>query len=45
MIIRKASTHAGHAKPINSASFTPDGKYMISTAEDKLIKIWDLNTQ
>src|SRR5262249_30550868 len=32
----------GHMATINQIIFTPDGKYLISGGEDKVIRIWDL---
>ncbi|KAI9184262.1 tRNA (guanine-N(7)-)-methyltransferase non-catalytic subunit trm82 [Blastocladiella emersonii ATCC 22665] len=47
-----ASTHAvvaasdvfaahAHAQPIRAACFSADGRYLVTTGEDKLIKVWD----
>lgn len=32
----------GHANIVNSVSFSSDGKYVVSTSDDKTVKIWDL---
>jgi len=32
----------GHTGPVNSAVFTPDGKYVLSGGNDGLIKKWDV---
>lgn len=34
----------GHTKQINYAAFSPDGKTIISVAEDNTIKIWDIES-
>ncbi|MGA7323219.1 MAG: hypothetical protein WBX25_01745, partial [Rhodomicrobium sp.] len=31
----------GHRAPIAGVAFTPDGKYLISGGDDKVIRIWD----
>jgi WD40 repeat protein len=35
---------AGHTGVVRSAVFSPDGKYIASGAEDRMIKIWDAGT-
>ena len=34
----------GHTGWVNSASFSPDGKYIVSASEDLTVRIWDVNT-
>ncbi len=34
----------GHSSKINEIMFTPDGKTLISVAEDKTIRLWDVET-
>ncbi|MFZ4589352.1 MAG: protein kinase domain-containing protein [Ignavibacteria bacterium] len=34
----------GHTSFINSISFSPDGKFILSGSTDNTIRIWDLNT-
>jgi WD40 repeat protein len=35
------SRFKAHAKKVNYVTFSPDGKYLISCGDDKLIKIWE----
>ncbi len=35
----------GHLRKVNSARFSPDGKQMVTTSDDGLIKIWDAFSQ
>lgn len=35
----------GHQAIIKSLAFTPDGKYLISAGDDKVIRIWDWQAQ
>jgi len=34
----------GHKSLIMDITFTPDGRYLVSAANDKLIRVWDLKT-
>lgn len=35
----------GHLRTVNSARFSPDGRQMVTTSEDGIIKIWDAFSQ
>ncbi|MDH7459747.1 caspase family protein [Chitinophagaceae bacterium 26-R-25] len=35
----------GHLRKVNSARFSPDGKQMVTTSDDGIIKIWDAFSQ
>ena len=41
-----ASAHCsimnGHAAPVKSVEFNSDGSLLVSAADDKLVKIWDV---
>ncbi len=34
----------GHKALIRDVTFTPDGRYLVSASNDKLIRVWDLET-
>jgi len=34
----------GHLAKISGVAFTPDGRYLVSASDDKLIRVWDLET-
>jgi WD40 repeat protein len=37
-------TLSGHTSSVNACSFSPDGNLVISTSDDKMLKIWDAGT-
>ena len=37
-------TFKGHSKAVNSVSFSPDGKQIVSASGDKTLKVWDAQT-
>ena len=42
---RKITTLEGHRGWVLSLAFSPDGKYLYSGAEDKMVKVWQLQPQ
>jgi WD40 repeat protein len=32
----------GHTKKVNSVTFSPNGKYIVSGSDDKTIRVWDI---
>ena len=34
----------GHLRAVNSVSFSPDGKCVVSGSDDKHVKLWDVET-
>ena len=39
----KCSIMNGHAAPVKSVEFNSDGSLLVSAADDKLVKIWDVH--
>lgn len=37
-------TYQGHSKPVKDVNFNPDGTRFLSTAYDKMVKLWDTET-
>ena len=37
-------TLEGHTAPVLDIKFSPDGKYIATAAEDKLVKIWSASS-
>ncbi|KAA8898245.1 hypothetical protein TRICI_006613 [Trichomonascus ciferrii] len=37
-------TYQGHSKPVKDVTFNPDGTGFLSTAYDKMVKLWDTET-
>jgi centriolar protein POC1 len=40
----KTKTIKGHTAAVKSVRFTPDGESILSSSDDKSIKLWDINT-
>ncbi|MBQ8361850.1 MAG: TIR domain-containing protein [Bacteroidaceae bacterium] len=43
-IMRNCTVLRGHSDYVNDASFSPDGKKIVSVSGDKTIRIWDIET-
>jgi WD40 repeat protein len=41
---RKAVNLGGHAEPVHSVTYLPDGKRILSASWDKTVKVWDADT-
>ena len=37
-------TLKGHSAEVNSVSFSPDGKRIVSGSQDNTLKIWDISS-
>ena len=37
-------TLAGHSRGVRTVAFSPDGKFIVSGSEDRLVKMWDAAT-
>jgi glucose repression regulatory protein TUP1 len=46
MGINNANTAGGDKEDsyVRSVCFSPDGKYLVAGAEDKTVKVWDINS-
>jgi tRNA A-37 threonylcarbamoyl transferase component Bud32 len=40
----KEQTFQGHAGPVNSVAFSPDGKRIVSGSQDRTLRVWDAET-
>jgi WD40 repeat protein len=41
---QKTLTLKGHTRWVNSVSFSPDGKRIVSGSWDKTVKVWDISS-
>jgi len=40
----KAEKQSAHSGDVNSVAFSPDGKTIVSGADDQTLKVWDAGT-
>jgi WD40 repeat protein len=41
---KELKTLQGHTDSVNTISFSPDGKYLVSGSSDKTVKIWNFES-
>jgi WD40 repeat protein len=39
---KEIKTLKGHKETVHSVSFSPDGKYLASGSQDRMIKLWNV---